>query len=684
MYVFAFQNMQSYFHVPYLFQKPMRICPFCDEWQTHLKRHIVRRHPSEEQVIEALKLPVKDQMRAFASMRKKGIYQQNVILAEQREELIRERRQGSSITLMCSGCRGFYDKKNIFKHKRLCSKSESENPIGVNIHKASENALGLELSQEFMEQVVDRFRNDEVGHLCKSDFLILLLGKKSWAKSVKKERKVTMNEMRMFGHLILAFREQSGIDNASGIDILDISKFESLEKAILQLSGNSENTKDGLRVRLGFLLKHAAKVLRGYFITQGKFTEEKAIVRFLNVLQLQWDFIFYNAQVACEARREGLRKPCAMPIKDDVDTLRRFTISEMNSMLDEPYDFWDDALFVKLRNLIVCRLTLFNARRSGEPARLTLREWTDAIRDAWIDPEMKEQIEDPQERLLVKDMKLAYQAGKGSRKLVPVLFPKDTLEPITKLLVERNNCSIHPENVYLFPNTKNSLDHASGYHCLKSAVKQVPNLIKPNLLIADKFRHQVSTIFASFELPTQQQHSFIRHMGHSESINRNVYQCPMALQEITKVGKLLSKIDIRASETVNEAAHGMRNPEGNQQSSSACEALETLVDQNTPVNEESETMDNQPPCEESGKELKPKKSIRTYTRWSSEDTRIVKDYFKKYITDTETTGSLPPKSEVMLFLSKNEILQGHENKYMLVRTKIFNEKKKFRFSFKAH
>ena len=113
MCVFAFQNMQSYFHVLYLFQKLMRICPFCNEWQTksNLKRHIIRRHSLEEQVIEALKLPVKDQMRAFASMRKKGIYQQNVILAEQREELIRERRQGSSTTLMCSCCKGFYDKK---------------------------------------------------------------------------------------------------------------------------------------------------------------------------------------------------------------------------------------------------------------------------------------------------------------------------------------------------------------------------------------------------------------------------------------------------------------------------------------------------------------------------------------------------------------------------------------------
>ena len=143
--------------------------------------------------------------------------------------------------------------------------------------------------------------------------------------------------------------------------------------------------------------------------------------------------------------------------------------------------------------------------QSGEPARLTLREWTDASHGAWIDPELTDKIEDPHERLLLKDRKVAYQAGKGSRKLVPVLFPKDTLEPVSKLLIERTNCNIHPDNIYLFPNTQNSLDHASGYHCLKAVVKEVPNLKKLHLLIADKFRHQVSTIFASFELPKDQQ-----------------------------------------------------------------------------------------------------------------------------------------------------------------------------------
>jgi len=256
-------------------------------------------------VRDALNLPVKAQDRAFANMRKMGIYKQNIVLAEKREELIRERRQGTSATLMCSGCRGFYDKKTIFKHKKTCCKQESEYPMNVDIQVPSENALDLGLSKEFMENVLSRFRKDEVGQLCRSDFLTLLLGKKLWAKSVKKERHVIMSEMRLFANLILQYRKQSGNENASGTDILDFSQFDILEKAILQMCDSSEETKNGLKVRLGFLLKRAVKVIRGYFITQGKFKEEENMTKFLEALHLQWDYIFYTAQVHCESRREG-------------------------------------------------------------------------------------------------------------------------------------------------------------------------------------------------------------------------------------------------------------------------------------------------------------------------------------------------------------------------------------------
>ncbi|GFR81265.1 gamma-glutamyltranspeptidase 1 [Elysia marginata] len=398
-------------------------------------------------------------------------------------------------------------------------------------------------------------------------------------------------------------------------------------------------------------------------------TKPKRICKFCN----EWQTHLKRHIVRRHPSEVEVIEALKLPEKDQMQAF-----AKMNSMLDRPYDLWDDSLFVKMRNLILTRVTLFNARRSGEPARLTLREWADASRDAWIDPQLTEQVKDPQERLLLKDMKLAYQAGKGSRKLVPVLFPKDTLEPISKLLMERINCSIHPDNIYLFPNTQNSLDHASGYHCLKAVVKEVPNLKKPHLLIADKFRHQVSTVFASFELPKDQQSSFIRHMGHSEAINRNVYQCPMAIQEITQVGKMLSNIDSNTLNIRNEAAHDMEDTVGDQQSSSVSEAMGTQGNQNTIENGESEALDDQTVGEKSGGKVIPKKHARTYTKWSSEDTSIVKSYFQKYISDTQTSGSLPPKSEIMEFLSTHDILHGSENKHWLVRTKVFNEKKKFR------
>lgn len=38
-----------------------------------------------------------------------------------------------------------------------------------------------------------------------------------------------------------------------------------------------------------------------------------------------------------------------------------------------------------LRDALVCRLTLFNARRGGEPSRMVKSELKDALEGKWID-----------------------------------------------------------------------------------------------------------------------------------------------------------------------------------------------------------------------------------------------------------------------------------------------------------
>ena len=81
--------------VPY--KKLKRPCFFCGVLQSKLVSHFKSVHKNEEKVQAALKLPEKEQTRAFEGLRKEGILMHNIKNQQEgKGEIIRERRQGSS------------------------------------------------------------------------------------------------------------------------------------------------------------------------------------------------------------------------------------------------------------------------------------------------------------------------------------------------------------------------------------------------------------------------------------------------------------------------------------------------------------------------------------------------------------------------------------------------------------
>jgi hypothetical protein len=56
-------------------------------------------------------------------------------------------------------------------------------------------------------------------------------------------------------------------------------------------------------------------------------------------------------------------------------------------------------------------------------------------------------------------------------------------------------------------------------------------------------RHRVSTLYAGTDVPEADRQYFYKHMGHSASINANIYQAPLAESEILKVGRHLITMD---------------------------------------------------------------------------------------------------------------------------------------------
>lgn len=114
----------------------------------------------------------------------------------------------------------------------------------------------------------------------------------------------------------------------------------------------------------------------------------------------------------------------------------------------------------------------------------------------------------------------------------------------------RTNADVAASNLYAFPSTNLSLEHASGWHSINRVALDA-GVEHPELLNATRMRHLVSTLYAALDVPQADRQLFFKHMGHSENVNLSVYQAPLTLQEVTRVGVHLQSIDTRGMPTVS-------------------------------------------------------------------------------------------------------------------------------------
>jgi hypothetical protein len=268
------------------------------------------------------------------------------------------------------------------------------------------------------------------------------------------------------------------------------------------------------------------------------------IKKFTKVLSLQNNMVFGDATYQInKGRQTKLRKPESLPSETDVQKLKLYTVDKIKSFTDDPYTMWTSQEFIALRDLTVSRLTLFNARRGGEPARLLLTEWEDAINDAWIEPERVRKMSEIDRRLFA-ELKIAYQTGKGNDHLVPLLMPPETVAAL-KILTDnaiRDAAGVRRRNVYVFPCTQGSEDHVAGWQAVHKTCLDA-DIREPQRLSATKMRHRVSTLYAALDVPESERRYFYMHMGHSSNINSAIYQTPLAEAEVMKVGSKLQAMD---------------------------------------------------------------------------------------------------------------------------------------------
>ncbi|KAK3584017.1 hypothetical protein CHS0354_031407 [Potamilus streckersoni] len=217
------------------------------------------------------------------------------------------------------------------------------------------------------------------------------------------------------------------------------------------------------------------------------------------------------------------------------------------------FDFMGKHDFVELRNAVSSRLTLFNARRGGEPSRLKVNHW--CKRNQWITESQLKNLDylSPVERKVFCDIEVTFQQGKGTR-LVSCLIPGDCRKAMD-ILCDRNirmDAGILATNEFIFPNTESSPNHVIGWDCIDYMCKKAG--IENSNINATNNRARLSTMYAALDVRPEDRTYFYQHMGHTKEVNENVYQRPLPVMTIAKVGLHLQSFDHGMSDTVANSA----------------------------------------------------------------------------------------------------------------------------------
>ena len=472
--------------------KPARPCVFCRKPQSRLKRHILSQHSTHTRVIPLLTMSKKEQDRYIADLRREGIREFNTKQVNLgKTDFMRERRnfKETDIPVMCSGCKGFFSRKYKARHQMICPENGSNLMLPM---VSIEQCQGMEQYSVGFRNLLNTLHQDKVRDYIKTDKIILMIGNRSFSALKRKKDKKTETSkyvrarMRLTARIYMAFRDEYAkqseikleekLNNAA--DIYRREVITVLGRAINQLcemSTDGDNMpttvtvtgqKSGLKVNILNLLKLTAKLLIGHFLIQNLDARSKMVVDFVQVLRLFQDELFGDAYYDLSYHKNVKnRKPLNLPRNYDVQLLLNECEEVMKTA--DMFDISGDS-YVSLGAATVTYLIIYNARRGGEPVRLQVQQWKEALNGEWVDNAVEEEVEND-------DKLVTYQTGKGANHLVPVFFPPVTHTAMKYLTDKeiRSNAGVLCTNEYIFASTQNSTSHASGWHSINSILERL-------------------------------------------------------------------------------------------------------------------------------------------------------------------------------------------------------------------
>ena len=323
--------------------------------------------------------------------------------------------------LPCEFCYGIFKARKLSEHSKKCFMRErvAENTRKVNVVKSSRIMLSSDItdghSQDINRYILANMQRDQYHLIIRTDKLLMAYGAIELEKKEIDRYHDVSYSLRVLAKLLCAYRELHDKENTSAKDLVLPENYDRMTnsvKSIAKYHGPRDIGNPHLILRAGYSLKTLAIIVKLKNLKMGFQDMVDKMRCFAELYESDYVILANNARSEYDKRKGNA--PEALPLEADVKLLRKFCVREINNLINVENLFQSD--YVYLSKLIYTRLLTFNARRGGEPGKLTLTDWTMVENDRWKRKEDLERLVDPVERTLAERLKLCYIEGKKKKK----------------------------------------------------------------------------------------------------------------------------------------------------------------------------------------------------------------------------------------------------------------------------
>lgn len=508
-------------------------------------RHILRHHSLEVEVQQILALRTGDKRRKilFTKLRNKGnflksTFDENIVPVRKPVSSILEKPNTSSY-LPCKYCRGFYKRKYLFRHIKICPHNMDDKKLRTNAQSDGQSLLTAYKRNDVLKtEVFPVMRPDSISLTAKADPLICEVARRYLKSHREKQfRLVASRKMRQLASLLLEMRKEGNIRTM--LSTLDPSNFDRLVYCTKVIARYNPETQTygapSLAANMGTLLKECVDV--AYLMLMRKTGTKSDDLDKLKILKdlivSEWRYEV-STLANSDLQQKKWNKPSLIPLAEDLALLKTYLISSSDTLMKKLHeDSRDTKSFKELQELTYVQLILLNRRRVGELQRMTVSTYVDNINNQ-CSGEFDNCISES-EKILMNSFKRVVIRGKRGR-CVPVLFTEHMVK-CTNLLIKLRSHFVQTDNVHLFANLK-SINSISGSQVIYKIVRDA-GVKNPSAMTSTKLRKHLATMSQVINLSPQDLEQLASFMGHTSDIHKTYYRLPNDIYQTAKVSKLL-------------------------------------------------------------------------------------------------------------------------------------------------